>query len=265
MPVRDSYAHGEFCWVDLNSHDMEGAKAFYQGLFGWEAVDFDTQGGPPYAGWMRDGKNVGGLGQMSDEMKAQGIPSMWNSYMKVDDAAALEKKALDLGATVAFPTMQVMESGHMNFITDPTGATFASWQPLSHHGCEVWGEDNSPCWCELATRDADGAKTFYEQLVGWTCNAFDGTPTKYYVANVNETTMTGGILEMNEQWGDVPPHWSVYFHVDDVDAACSRCDSLGGKVCFPAFNAGVGRIAGCMDPQGAFFYLIKLAPPAEQG
>ena len=86
MSTRTEYAHGEFSWVDLSSHDMGGAKEFYGNLFGWTAEDQETAGGPPYAMFKKGGKIVGGLGQLNDEMKAQGVPPMWNSYVNVDDA-----------------------------------------------------------------------------------------------------------------------------------------------------------------------------------
>ena len=42
----------------------------------------------------------------------------------------------------------------------------------------------------------------------------------------------------------MPPHWLVYFQVDDCDASVEKAKSLGVKV--------------TMGPQGAHFYLIKL-------
>lgn len=262
MPLREQYSQGEFCWVDLNSLEMGSAAQFYGQLFGWDKSDFDTQGGPPYAAWTQGGRLLGGLGQMSDEMKAQGMRPTWNGYIRVDDAAATEQRAVALGAQVIAPTMSVMNAGRMAFLADPTGAVFAIWQPQQQHGAQVWGEDNAPCWCELATRDIEQARAFYESLVGWQCADFPGTPTKYYVAHVSPTQMTGGMMQMTAEWGDMPAHWSVYFQVANVDDSCARCAALGGQVCVPPFDAGVGRIAGCTDPQGAFFYLIKLASPS---
>ncbi len=259
MPVREAYQPGEFTWVDLNSHNFQDAKQFYRDLLGWDAVDFDTQGGPPYAGFMWQGRNVAGLGEMSCEMKEQGIPPVWNCYVRVGDAEEVEARARELGAQVIVPTMPVMDAGRLAFFSDPTGAVFAVWEPQRHQGAQAWGDDHTACWCELATRDVEKARAFYEKLFGWRCNEFPGTPSKYYVANVGEA-MTGGLMQMTQDWGEMPSHWSVYFHVADVDATVARCIELGGKNCFPPFDAGVGRIAGCTDRQGAFFYLIKLNP-----
>jgi len=49
MPKRTSYAQGTPSWVDLQSHDQEGAKAFYGGLFGWQFDDQPMAQGPPYS------------------------------------------------------------------------------------------------------------------------------------------------------------------------------------------------------------------------
>ena len=37
MSKRTEYAPGEFCWVDLATTDVEGAKEFYGELLGIEA------------------------------------------------------------------------------------------------------------------------------------------------------------------------------------------------------------------------------------
>ena len=35
----ERYPEGTFCWVDLGTTDVAGAKRFYGELFGWEFVD----------------------------------------------------------------------------------------------------------------------------------------------------------------------------------------------------------------------------------
>jgi hypothetical protein len=42
MPERDGYEHGVPSWVDLGTTDVEDAKRFYTGLFGWEFGDMPT-------------------------------------------------------------------------------------------------------------------------------------------------------------------------------------------------------------------------------
>ena len=72
----------------------------------------------------------------------------------------------------------------------------------------------------------------------------------------------GGMLEIQKDWGEVPPHWLVYFMVDDCDAAVTKAESLGATVAMPARDfPGVGRVALLRDPQGAAFYAIRLTGP----
>jgi predicted enzyme related to lactoylglutathione lyase len=67
---------------------------------------------------------------------------------------------------------------------------------------------------------------------------------------------------MPPQLEGVPPHWNVYFNVEDCDASMARAVELGGSVLAPAFDVGgVGRMGFLTDPQGAMFALMA-NPPA---
>ena len=58
----------------------------------------------------------------------------------------------------------------------------------------------------------------------------------------------------------MPPHWGVYFSVEDCDATISKVTELGGKVVMdPMDIPDVGHFAGVQDPQGANFTVMKLA------
>ena len=51
-------------------------------------------------------------------------------------------------------------------------------------------------WNELMTRDAEGAKKFYADVIGWTFDAMDmGEGGTYYIARDGET-MLGGMFDM---------------------------------------------------------------------
>jgi hypothetical protein len=53
-----------------------------------------------------------------------------------------------------------------------------------------------------------------------------------------------------------PPHWAVYFGVDDTDAALSEIVALGGDVVMPAEDSPYGRLAMAADATGALFRLV---------
>jgi len=260
MATKSAYDHGQFSWVDLSSHEMNPAREFYGSVFGWKSVDMDVQDGPPYAVLQLEGKAVGGLGQMTDDMKAQGIPPMWNSYINIDDIEATVKQAADLGATVTVPVMKILDAGWLAFFLDPTGGHVGLWQKNTHFGAQVVNEPGSFCWNELATRDIEKARGFYGELLGWDFAKYDAAPTQYYIIK-NKGSDNGGMMQMNEEWGEIPPHWMVYFAVSDADATVERVSQAGGKSQMPPFDTPVGRIGIVADPQGAVFTLIQLTNP----
>src|SRR3954451_14211535 len=128
MGERTEYAPGTFCWTDLTTTDQDAAKAFYGGLFGWEADDIPVGDEMVYSMQKLDGKDVAAISPQPQMMRDAGAPPTWNSYVSVEDADAVTEKAKELGATVQAPAFDVMESGRMAVIQDPQGAFFMPWQ-----------------------------------------------------------------------------------------------------------------------------------------
>jgi len=61
------------------------------------------------------------------------------------------------------------------------------------------------------------------------------------------------------EWGDISPHWLLYFVVADCDAFAEKGQSLGAQVCIPPSDIpDVGRFSVIADAQGATFAVIKL-------
>lgn len=258
MAEMSEYTNGQFSWVDLVAHDMTQAQRFYEQVFGWTTALQDTQGGSPYAFFEKNGKQVAGIGQMNEEMKQQGIPSTWNNYINVDDVEATTAKAAELGATVTVPVMQVLDAGLLSFFQDPTGAHVGLWQADKHRGSQLVNEPGSLCWNELATTDLEKSKEFYGQLFQWEFTPNEDAPTDYDII-WNNGRENGGMMQMTAEWQGVPPHWMVYFAVNDVDQTAAAVQQAGGNVCVPPFDTPVGRIAVMDDPSHAVFSVIKLS------
>ena len=54
-----------------------------------------------------------------------------------------------------------------------------------------------------------------------------------------------------------PPHWSVSWPSDDVDASVAKLSALGRAVLTEAADHGLGRAALVADPSGAGFWLFR--------
>ncbi|MBE7469084.1 MAG: VOC family protein [Anaerolineae bacterium] len=261
MTEMTAYTPGTFCWIDLGTSDAAAAKKFYSELLGWQAVDMPVGPDMTYTMFQIDGKDVAGMYQQgADE---QGIPPHWNSYVSVASVEEIASKAKSLGGTVLAEPLDVLESGRMTVVQDPTGAVVAAWQPQRHIGAQLVNQPGALCWNELATRNPQKSSEFYTQLFGWTAQTQPMGETNYTVFK-NGDNMNAGMIEMTAEWGDIPPHWMVYLTVTDCDASAEKVTALGGKILVPPTDIpDMGRFAVVQDPQGAAFSFIKLDnPPA---
>jgi predicted enzyme related to lactoylglutathione lyase len=117
----------------------------------------------------------------------------------------------------------------------------------------------SICWTELATKDAETAKKFYAELLGWEMTKSTAAGMDYTEFQIAGRSI-GGIFQMTaECGGDAPSHWTSYVAVADVDAAAARVEELGGKISMPPTDIpNVGRFCVINDPTGASIALITL-------
>ena len=125
-------------------------------------------------------------------------------------------------------------------------------------------------WYELMTTDPAAARAFYTKVVGWQA-ADSGMPGMDYTLLSAGPHQVGGLMALPPEAcaAGVPPNWSGYLAVDDVDAQAVAVQQAGGRVLRPAADIpGVGRFAVVADPAGAAFCLYKdnnpgaMAPPA---
>jgi hypothetical protein len=254
-----TYPSGTFSWVDLATTDAAAAKQFYTQLFGWQANDMPAGDQGIYTMLTLEDKEVAALYQMSEEQRTQGVPPHWLSYVTVEDITAATEKASAHGGSVLAPPFEVMEAGHMALLQDPTGATFALWQPENHIGAKLVNIPGTFSWNELATTDVDKAKAFYEALFGWEIETSPMPTGGPYTTFKNKGRMAGGMLQIGPDWGEIPSNWTVYFAVEDCDAAVKKAEGLGGKRHMdPMDIPEVGRFTVLEDPQGAFFTIIKM-------
>src|SRR5713101_2878330 len=114
-----------FVHVELNTTDVDKARAFYSQLFDWELEDMSMGPSGTYT-MIKVGGGTGG-GLMKNPMP--GVPSFWLAYVLVDDIAASTAKAKSLGATVVKDVTEVMGAGWLSIIADPTGAALGFWKP----------------------------------------------------------------------------------------------------------------------------------------
>lgn len=253
MPTRDTAPVGAPCWVDLMTSDVAGSRTFYCELFGWTAEEPAEEFGG-YFNFRKDGVRVAGC--MGTE-PGSGVPDAWSIYLATDDAAKTVDVAAAHGGQVHVQPAVVGDLGTMAVIGDPGGAGIGVWQPGLHDGFGIYSEAGSPSWFELHTRDYQGALDFYRTVFGWDTHTVSDTPEFRYTTLVHDDSWLAGVMDASAMLPEgTPAHWSVYFGVDDTDAALERIGELGGSVVMPAEDTPYGRLAVAADPTGAQFKLV---------
>ena len=100
MQETPEYKPGNFCWVELGTTDAGAARKIYKERFGW--ANQDTAAGPDMTYTMinLNGKEIGGLYQLTSDMLTQGVPPHWLSYVSVTNADEATAQATAAGATL---------------------------------------------------------------------------------------------------------------------------------------------------------------------
>jgi len=118
-------------------------------------------------------------------------------------------------------------------------------------------------WCELMTPDTSAAAKFYSSVVGWTTSEMkmEGMPT-YTIFEANGIGVAGLMEFPAELEGKgIPPNWTGYVNVDDVDQSARDFAANGGSVRRPPEDIPtIGRFAVVADPHGAVICIMTPAP-----
>ena len=259
MAQVEKHAPGSFCWLELATTDQNAAKQFYSSLFGWVINDFPMGPGEVYTMFDLEGRNAAAAYNMNQQMRNRGVPSHWMLYMAVTSADDTAAKATKAGGNVLAAPFDVMEFGRMAALQDPAGAPFSIWQPKQHIGTGITGVPGTLCWADLMTPDQAAATKFYKDVFGWEITP--GQDNSGYLHIKNGADFIGGIPPAEQRPPNVPPHWMLYFYVENCDASTDKAKGLGAKVLMePMTLERVGRFSIVDDPQGAGFALFQPLP-----
>lgn len=254
MSEPTEYPPGTPSWVDLGTPDTEVAAAFYGAVFGWSA-DMDPRaeaGG--YGMFTLEGKNVAGIGpQMNKD-----LPPYWTTYVTVTDVADTLAKVKEAGGNVIMGPIDVFDAGVMGVLQDSNGTFLSIWQPKAHIGAQLINQPNTFAWCELATDDLAAAQKFYQAVFGWGLEPH-ASSDRAAIFTVGGRVTCGAHTAGPGEF----PAWSVWFAVDDCDAAAARATEVGGSVIMPPTDMDFGRGAVLADPHGAVFGIGKMGPAAQ--
>jgi predicted enzyme related to lactoylglutathione lyase len=273
MPDRNGFPPGVPAWIDTAQPDVDGALAFYGGLFGWT---FDERGASDpdgrYVVASLDGKTVAAIAAVG-----AGHPPTpgWSTYVTVDDADETADRVRAGGGTVLVEPGDRFDVARVALCADPEGATFGLWQPRTIRGAESVNAPGTWNFSELNTADSTAAARFYGSVFDWETSEVDmgamsgtmvrmpgyadfleainpGTKQRHvdFGAPPGFTECVAWFLPLSE---GASPHWSLTFSVADADSVAARAAELGGSVLVEPFDLPMVRSTVIRDPAGAVF------------
>ena len=248
---------GKMVWHDLVTEDIDAARRFYGGLFGWTFEESAGERGRDYL-LARDG-NVYVAGFVPIDRPRDGTRlSRWLPYVSVPDVDDAVEKSVAAGAEVAVSARDV-SIGRVAAIIDPQGAVIglarsSVGDPDDRTTAAAPGR---VVWSELIADDTAAATDFYETLVGYAPRSVERRRGTYTLLAAAGKDRAGILQNPTENW---KPEWLTYFGVEDPTAATMQAKALGGTVVLePSPEIREGSMAVVTDPSGAVLVLQRLS------
>jgi hypothetical protein len=250
-----------FIWYELMTTDQDAAIGFYTAVVGWTAADNEN---PDldfrYTILSAGDRGMGGVMQLTDEMRAGGARPGWVGYIGVADADAAAAGVKEAGGSMLMGPDDIPNVGRFAMVADPGGAPFYLLTPNSQDQ-PPQPEPNTPGlvgWHELyAGQGQQAAFDFYSGRFGWeTMTEMDMGPMGIYRIFGADGVQMGGMMDKPD---NIPASaWGYYVNVDGIDAAIERITANGGQVVMgPHEVPGESWIVQALDPQGASFALVS--------
>ena len=229
---------GRFFHVALRTLDVAAAREFYASVLGVNGAGLDVV-------------------PLHEAAIAKGARSHWLGFLDVGDVEPAAAAFAQRGAT-AMGTKWVNPQGlEAAYIRDPGGALFALAKPppVPRPG----GVGLDVAWYVLNTPDVETAKKNYAEQFGW---RFEepvqiGGFVQYPFAWQPSGPVVGALCDIASR-PDVHPHWLFQFRAKALEPSLKVVKAAGGLVATEITLPTGGRLAICVDPQGAAFALRDL-------
>jgi uncharacterized protein len=232
-------------WFEVSGKDQQALKAFYSELFGWQMTDSEQM---PYsmisAG---EGGIPGGIG-----VAPEGYPGHVTFYVQVDDLDSKLSQVESLGGGRMMGPIDLPAGGRIALFNDPEGHIVGLMSPMD--GANGGASGQPTIHFEVLGSDRDALKSFYTELFGWSTTEIESARgDTYSLVEAQDEGIAGGIGTAPE---GIEGHVTFYVGVEDLNAALSKAESLGGSRLTEPMDIPNGQIAHFADPEG---HVIGLA------
>ncbi len=253
-PPSAEHHRGKVVFAELVTPDLDAARRFYGGLFGWS---FQDAGGGVnrFTQASVNGRVVAGIVQRP---LPSGRRPAWLTFMAADDAAKAAALATHSGAKLLFEPHRIANLGQEAILADPQGAVFAVLASSSGDPPDLLAEPGEWIWSSLITTDPDADASFYRSLFGYEVFNLPDAQDARHLILASESYARASVNPIPPSRPNARPRWVSYVRVEDATAMAARVAAMGGRVVLPPqLDRHGGKIALVADPQGALFGLLE--------
>lgn len=253
-PTQDRHP-GKVVWVDLVTPDLDAAKRFYSGLFGWTFQDVHT-GQKDFVLALLGDRPVGGLVRRSPS--GENRQPHWLTFIAVRDVAEAERQALSHGGKVLSKTRDYPQRGRQEILEDPQGAVFAVLESKNGDPADFVAEPGDWIWSSLITSDANAGGAFYQSLFDYEIFDLTGDDDRQHLLLASDGYARASANQIPADRAKRRPHWLNFVRVTSVKDMAAKAVALGGRVLVePHPDRSGDMVALVADPSGAPFGLME--------
>lgn len=252
---------GKFVWHDLITDDIDAAREFYAGLFGWTFEETERPGGGPYTLIRSGSRYVAGMVELADP-DSETEYSRWLGYLSVADVAVAAEQARAAGGIIERQPRQVGQVGQAAVIQDPQGAVLGLLRiTRGDPDDSAAALPGHISWHELLAESASAASDFYVALAQYQAREVQRNGGTVHILGDG---LVDRLSILQNPMEEVKPAWLTHFAVTDPVAAARRVDALGGRVLLaPSPELRNGSMALVADPTGAVLVLSQMQQALE--
>ncbi|SMC83203.1 hypothetical protein SAMN05660733_01930 [Lentzea albidocapillata] len=163
----------------------------------------------------------------------------------VGDRLAAQVVAGERGWRLVFGGDEARELTHDSSV-DTGRVLHGPWAPPPRHG--------EPCWVEYLTSEPDESNAYWKRELGWeTAKGSRGLGLYTSSRHGDPRPVAGSMSSCFAGFFG----WSLYFAVDDLEAACARASGLDGEVVSEPLSLPIGLIASIKGPRGGSCALLE--------
>ncbi len=256
QPTNPETHIGKIIFTELITPDLNMAKQFYGGLFGWT---FQTTkvGDSDYAQAFMNGYPVAGLIQKTLS-NTENRQSAWLTFISTGDVDATKTIALKHGAKLLSEPRNVPNRGRQAVFADPQGAVFAILASTSGDPADSLAEPGEWIWSSLISSDPDNGAGFYQTLFNYEIFELPAPAGEEHLLFASKSYARASANSLPSNGLNHHSHWLNYARVVDATAMTAKVVALGGHILLePRTDRHGGKVAIVSDPAGAPFGLLE--------